>query len=147
MLVSVCLCKSSNCVFSDSGDSLFITQKPVPGAVRAERRHHRKLRADFTSHSDLEESESDSSSSESHGESRIDSKRKRVKRRPPSYSFPFLSLRKNRGTMLTSQQNNSLHVRINKMCIPVFFFFIFCYHTTLSLKCFLFTEFCDGGLL
>lgn len=95
------------CVCSDSDDSLFITQKPVPGAVRAGKRR----RTGFTS---SPESEDDASSSASHGEPTAAGKGQRKKFRLPKYSFPFLSEKKcgRRSRLLPVQQNTGLHVRI-----------------------------------
>ncbi|XP_044078106.1 trichohyalin-like isoform X2 [Siniperca chuatsi] len=95
---------------SDSGDSLFITQKPVPEAVRSARPRY-SSRSDPISPRVLEEGEDDTSSSASCGESKTDKKRRRKKYRLPKYSFPFLSGRKwkPRSTLLAVQQNTSLH--------------------------------------
>ncbi|XP_071316753.1 caldesmon-like [Trachinotus anak] len=96
---------------SDSGDSLFITQKPVPEAVRSRRRHRYSLRSDPTSPKDLEESEDDSLSSASPEESKTCKRRGRKKYRLPKFSFPFLKERKSkpRSTLSSVEQNTSLH--------------------------------------
>nr|XP_020456231.1 uncharacterized protein LOC109960458 [Monopterus albus] len=96
---------------SDSGDSLFITQKPVPEAVRTGRRHHYSLRSQPTFPRYLEESGDDTSSSDYHGKSRTDEKRTRKKFKLPKYSFPFLRERKGkpRSTLLFAKQNKRLH--------------------------------------
>ncbi|XP_041657718.1 uncharacterized protein DDB_G0283697-like [Cheilinus undulatus] len=86
----------------DSGDSLFITQKPVPPPVRTRRRPHK----DPTPSRDPEEDEDDSSSSE------VTSDKKRPKRyRLPEYTFPFLNERKRKKTRRTIifTQNTRLH--------------------------------------
>nr|XP_046267158.1 phoenix isoform X2 [Scatophagus argus] len=94
---------------SDSGDSLFITQKPVPEAVRSGKRHRYKVRSHPTSSRDLEESEGDTSASSSNGET--EKERRRKKYRLPTYSFPFISggKWKPRSSLLPVPQNRSLH--------------------------------------
>ncbi|XP_018547750.1 phoenix [Lates calcarifer] len=96
---------------SDSGDSLFITQKAVPEAVRSGRRHRYSLRSNLTSPGDVQESEDDTSSSSSHRESKTGKTRKRKKTNLPKYSFPFLTegKRKPRSTLLSVRQNAALH--------------------------------------
>nr|XP_043897474.1 ABC transporter F family member 4-like isoform X2 [Solea senegalensis] len=93
----------------DSGDDLFITQKPVPEPVRPRRQRSCNLR----SPRDGEEDESDSSSSSSNSKSY--KKRSKIKRVTlPKYSFPFLPQR-NRSKnpqftrQLTNRQNITLH--------------------------------------
>ncbi|KAK2879753.1 eukaryotic translation initiation factor 5B-like [Channa argus] len=94
---------------SDSGDSLFITQK-LPEAVRTGRRHYYSSRSAPVSPRDLEENEEDTSSSASHEEFKTDKKRARKKFRPPKYIFPFLKGTKRKPTCtLSVQQNTSLH--------------------------------------
>ncbi|XP_035864779.1 trichohyalin-like isoform X2 [Sander lucioperca] len=98
---------------SDSGDSLFLTQKSVPEAVRSRRRCHYSLRSTPISPRDLEEELSrseDSLSSSSHEESKTDKERRRKKYTVPKYHFPFLAKRKCklRSTLL-AVQNTSLH--------------------------------------
>ncbi|KAF1378844.1 hypothetical protein PFLUV_G00194710 [Perca fluviatilis] len=98
---------------SDSGDSLFLTQKSVPEAVRSRRRRHYSLRSTPVSPRDLEEELSrseDSPSSSSHEESKTDKERRRKKYTLPKYHFPFLAKRKCklRNTLL-AVQNTSLH--------------------------------------
>ncbi|KAI3373471.1 hypothetical protein L3Q82_022083 [Scortum barcoo] len=93
---------------SDSGDSLFLTQEPVPEAVRTgRRRHYYKSRSDPGSPSDLLESEDD----DCHGESKAGKERRRKTCRLPKYNFPFLTERKwkSRSSLLPVQQNMSLH--------------------------------------
>ncbi|XP_058484368.1 ABC transporter F family member 4-like [Solea solea] len=91
----------------DSGDDLFITQKPVPEPVRSRRQRSCNLR----SPRDGEEDESDSSSSSS----RTYKKRSKIKRVTlPKYSFPFLPQRKRSKNpqftrQLTTRQNITLH--------------------------------------
>ncbi|XP_017267985.1 nucleolar and coiled-body phosphoprotein 1 [Kryptolebias marmoratus] len=74
---------------SDSGDSVFITQKHVPAAVRSGRRKHPRLGSTWT-----REGEDDiSSSSSSDGESTANRKRRRRRRRvlgAPTYRLSFL---------------------------------------------------------
>ncbi|XP_070838541.1 phoenix [Chaetodon trifascialis] len=96
---------------SDSGDSLFITQKPVPEAERSRRRRQHHPRSEPTSPRDFQDSESDASSSASHGESKTAQERRRTKYRPPQYSFPFLTGRKwkPQSSLLPVKQNTSLH--------------------------------------
>ncbi|XP_019750730.1 phoenix isoform X2 [Hippocampus comes] len=97
-------------VDSDSGDSLFITQLPVPQAVRTVRR--RKSSRD-TFATELEDSEGDISSSQSDAADHETSRKKRKKRKItlPKYSFSFLTerKRKSRCTNLTSKQNLKFH--------------------------------------
>ncbi|XP_040907517.1 phoenix [Toxotes jaculatrix] len=96
---------------SDSGDSLFITQKPVPEAVRSGRRRHCSQRSDPSSTRYLEEGEDDSSSSSSHEESKTDKRSRTQKVKLPKYSFPFLTDRKwkSKSTLLSVPQNTALH--------------------------------------
>ncbi|XP_023132123.1 phoenix [Amphiprion ocellaris] len=93
---------------SDSGDSLFITQKPVPEAVRSGRRRRSSFRSDPPSLTDAEGSD-DSASPE---ESKTDRK-KTVKRiKLPKHSFSFLKQRRIgpiRIEELKIKQNTSLH--------------------------------------
>ncbi|KAM9729242.1 uncharacterized protein ACNS7B_016887 [Menidia menidia] len=88
---------------SDSGESLFITQAPVPEAVRSERRR----RSTFTS-TQTDDDTSDSSSDEN---SKTDKKKIRKKGKMPMFSFPFLAERANEQsiTELPRRQNNRLH--------------------------------------
>ncbi|XP_051255948.1 phoenix [Dicentrarchus labrax] len=92
---------------SDSGDSLFITQKPVPEAVRSASPGRYNLRK----HPIFLSEESDGDSSSSHGESRTAKRSKRQKCILPKYSFPFLSEKKWKptSTLLPARQNTSLH--------------------------------------
>ncbi|XP_023274050.1 trichohyalin-like [Seriola lalandi dorsalis] len=96
---------------SDSGDSLFITQKPVPEAVRSRRRCRYNLKSDSSPARDLEESGDDLSSSDSHEESRAAKRRQAKRIRPPKFSFPFLTDRKSkhRSTQLCARQSTALH--------------------------------------
>ncbi|CAI5692364.1 unnamed protein product [Oreochromis niloticus] len=97
---------------SDSGDSLFITQKPVPEAVRSGRRKRRSLRSGLTSPREREESEDDSSPSASFQDTRSKKRRKKeTKLRMPKYSFPFLKdkMPKAKGIFLSEVQNTRLH--------------------------------------
>ncbi|TDH04702.1 hypothetical protein EPR50_G00135520 [Perca flavescens] len=98
---------------SDSGDSLFLTQKSVPEAVRSRRRRHYSLRSTPISPRDLEEELSrseDSPSSSSHEESKTDKVKRRKKYTLPKYHFPFLPKRKCKlGSTLLAVQNTSLH--------------------------------------
>ncbi|XP_054481291.1 aspartoacylase isoform X1 [Anoplopoma fimbria] len=81
---------------SDSGDSLFLTQKEVtlPEAVRSRRGHHSSRSSNPKSARDLEESEDSSSSSSYNGQLKTHKWRKRSKYYLPKYSFPFLEERK-----------------------------------------------------
>lgn len=74
---------------SDSGDSLFITQKETPAPVRSARRNWK--RSGLTSSSCLEESEVESSSSLGQKESRTQKKTARKKITLPVYTFSFLA--------------------------------------------------------
>ncbi|KAA8586377.1 hypothetical protein FQN60_000213, partial [Etheostoma spectabile] len=95
---------------SDSGDSLFLTQKSVPEAVRSRRQRRHSLRSTPISPRDLEEPSrsEDSPSSSSHEESKTDKGRRRKKYTLPKYHFPFLAKCKHRSTLLPVQ-NASLH--------------------------------------
>lgn len=103
------------CLRSDSADSLFITQKPVPEAVRSGRRKRRGLRSGLTSPREREESEDDSSPSASLQDTRSKRKKKETKLRMPKYSFPFLKdkMPKAKGIFLSEVQNTRLHVSIS----------------------------------
>ncbi|XP_042286930.1 phoenix [Thunnus maccoyii] len=92
---------------SDSGDSLFLTQKSVPEAVRSRRRRHSTLRSDPTSPRDLEDGE-DSCFAPHREDGR---ERREKKYRLPKYSFPFLTERKGKpkSNLLFVQQNTRLH--------------------------------------
>ncbi|XP_034461922.1 phoenix [Hippoglossus hippoglossus] len=97
---------------SDSGDSLFITQKPAPEAERSRRRKRsNSLRSQPASIRQLEEEDSSSSSS-SEGESKTGkgksgTRRKRVTL--PQYSFPFLSEKRPSSALLSARHNTALH--------------------------------------
>ncbi|XP_051903786.1 phoenix [Hippocampus zosterae] len=97
-------------VDSDSGDSLFITQLPVPQPMRTVRRR-KSSRHSFTT--ELEDSEGDISSSQSDAADHETSRKKRKKRKItlPKYNFSFLTERKwkSRCTNLTSKQNLKFH--------------------------------------
>ncbi|KAM4546262.1 uncharacterized protein V3H82_020064 [Fundulus diaphanus] len=85
---------------SDSGDSLFITQKCVP-----ERKRRSSKRSDFRTHRDASEHEYDTSSSEE--EQRPGRKRRTEGFRTPRFTFPFLQ--KTLMTRLPYYQNRKLH--------------------------------------
>ncbi|KAM9847151.1 uncharacterized protein ACBR49_010396 [Aulostomus maculatus] len=92
---------------SDSGDSLFITQKPVPAAKRSVRRRHSRHGSHLTSPSWEGANEDNSSSSASHSEDdeKKRAQRKKYRRRKlPKYNFPFL-----RSTQITHRKNIKLH--------------------------------------
>ncbi|XP_029303836.1 uncharacterized protein LOC115018768 [Cottoperca gobio] len=92
---------------SDSEDSLFLTQKSVPEAVRPARQLYYSLRSKPISPRDLEESAEDNSSSASYDEeSKSDNKRRRKKYTLPKFSFPFLTEQK---CKLLPSQNKCLH--------------------------------------
>lgn len=84
---------------SDSGESLFITQKCAP-----ERRRRSNQRSTFRAHIDAPEHEHDTSTSEEE----LEAGRKRRKKiyRTPKFTFPFL---KKRLTRLPYYQNRKLH--------------------------------------
>lgn len=103
--LKVCLC-----VCSDSGDSLFITQKEIPSPVRSARRHRHGKRSGLTPSRCLEESEVESSSSSSQEKSRTHKKTTRKKSSLPAYTFSVLADNKSDG-LLPSQKNRILHVR------------------------------------
>lgn len=146
------------CVCSDSGDSLFLTQKQVPEAVRSGKREHLSLRSKPVSPRDLEGSDAGSLSSDSHEEPKT-AKDERYKKQPsisslPKFSLPFLSGRKLKGkardTRLSNMQNKTLHVRISSASVQTFcrlllYNFDKCYVSIFFF--FLSTEFCDGRLL
>ncbi|XP_059207262.1 phoenix [Centropristis striata] len=98
---------------SDSGDSLFITQKPVPEAVRSKRRRPYSLSSKSASPIALEESEyeseNDSLNSAPHGESKTTKERRRKTYTVPKYHFPFLADRKCKRRRTLPVQNSSLH--------------------------------------
>lgn len=100
------------CVCSDSGDSLFITQKEIPSPVRSARRHRHGKRSAATSSRCLEESEVESSSSSSQEESTTHKKTTRKKNSLPIFTFSVLGDNKSDG-LLPSQKNRILHVRRN----------------------------------
>ncbi|XP_069003019.1 uncharacterized protein [Embiotoca jacksoni] len=93
----------------DSGDSLFITQKPAAQPARSGRRRPSRLRSDSTSLRGPEEREDDSSSSASCDERGRKKKYKMYSL--PQHSFCFLKERKGpiRSTRLNNKQNTALH--------------------------------------
>ncbi|XP_033489482.2 uncharacterized protein LOC117261249 [Epinephelus lanceolatus] len=92
---------------SDSGDSLFITQKAVPEPVRSgRRRRHLSLRSNLTFPGDHKESDENNSSSASPEESKT-GKERRKKYTLPKYRFPFLPEKSRRN--LLPAQNGRLH--------------------------------------
>ncbi|XP_033969550.1 aspartoacylase isoform X1 [Trematomus bernacchii] len=79
----------------DSGDSLFITQKPVPEAVRTGIRTRYSQWAKPLSPRDFEESDENKESSDSDdGESQSGKVQRRKKNVLPKFSFPFLEEKK-----------------------------------------------------
>ncbi|XP_051793433.1 uncharacterized protein LOC110951716 isoform X2 [Acanthochromis polyacanthus] len=93
---------------SDSGDSLFITQKPVPEAVRSGRRRSSSFRSDPPSLLDGDESD-DSASPE---EPKPDRKKKVKRIKLQKHSFSFLRQRRIGRICieeLKNKQNTSLH--------------------------------------
>ena len=100
------------CVCSDSGDSLFITQKKIPSPVRSAWRRRHGGSSDLTFSRCLEESEAESSSSSSQEESRSYRTTSRKKCSLPIYTFSVLADDKCDG-LLPSQKNRILHVRGN----------------------------------
>ncbi|XP_053297198.1 claspin [Pleuronectes platessa] len=97
---------------SDSGDSLFITQKPASEAESAISKRSNSPRSLPASIRQLEEEDSSSSSSSSSEGNSKTAKRKRGTRRKiiklPLYSFPFLSENRHRA-LLSVQHNTALH--------------------------------------
>ncbi|XP_077403247.1 uncharacterized protein LOC144036453 [Vanacampus margaritifer] len=93
-------------VDSDSGDSLFLTQLPLP---QARRRVRRRKSSRHTFVTELEDSGEDASSSYSDDDDHEMSgkKKKKGKIKLPKYSFSFLTERtwKPRCTVLTTKQN------------------------------------------
>ncbi|XP_037126430.1 uncharacterized protein LOC119134078 [Syngnathus acus] len=93
-------------VESDSGDSLFITQLPVPQPVR-------KVRRRKSSRHPFKDRRGDSSSTHSDDDDRETSRKTKKKRKIhlPKYNFPFLTERKGkpRCTRLTTKQNHKFH--------------------------------------
>lgn len=102
------------CLYSDSGDSLFLTQKTGLEPVRTNKRRHCRSRSP-TSARDLEESKEDTSSSYQ-GESRTGQRKTGKKFRLPRHSFSFLTEKKwkPKSTGLPTLENKKLHVRITK---------------------------------
>ncbi|XP_047462787.1 trichohyalin-like isoform X2 [Mugil cephalus] len=83
---------------SDSGDSMFITQAPVPEPVRSRRR---------TAPAPLHGSKGDTLLSDSHGKSKSYKKRRNYS--PPKHSFFSLDGERPRETVLHPHQNIRLH--------------------------------------
>ncbi|XP_061660293.1 uncharacterized protein LOC133492231 [Syngnathoides biaculeatus] len=101
--------KGSSEVDSDSGDSLFLTQKPAPQPVRAIRERKSSRHTYATEH---EDSGGDSSSSHRDEHDRgMSRKKKKPKIKLPKYSFHFLPKgeRSPRGTHLATRDNIKLH--------------------------------------
>lgn len=111
--------QSASVPCSDSGDSVFITQRAIPQAVRSGRRPSPHQRSCRSSLGFLRES--DASSSDSSKES--ETKTKRVKKELPKYKFPFLCGQKwkPRDSLIAGDQNESLHVKMSQ--IYTFYFF------------------------
>lgn len=112
------------CFPSDSGDSLFITQHPVPEAKRPRNTHRRSRMSSVVS------AEVDSSPSDSDANCGVTEPRNIRNHSLPKYIFPFLLERRKR-TELIYRHNKSLHVRTARTCffIQVFsecLFDLFC---------------------
>nr|XP_057943281.1 transcriptional regulator ATRX homolog [Doryrhamphus excisus]XP_057943282.1 transcriptional regulator ATRX homolog [Doryrhamphus excisus]XP_057943283.1 transcriptional regulator ATRX homolog [Doryrhamphus excisus] len=88
---------------SDSGDSLFLTQKPVPKPVRTIRRPKSSQHVFCT---ELEDSGGDSSSSHGDDAQKTSKKKKKFKSELPKYNFPFLQERKRKSTLKNIKLNN-----------------------------------------
>ncbi|KAF6738645.1 hypothetical protein FQA47_001349 [Oryzias melastigma] len=100
-------CEAPNEASSDSGDSLFITQKPVPEAVRPKRRRSTHP-THFIHRGDLTDQD-DASSSSSDWESRT-GKKKKVVYRLPKFIFPFLQEGKSsQKKHVSTHRNKKLH--------------------------------------
>lgn len=93
------------CLCSDSGESLFITQKCAP-----ERRTRSSQRSNFRTHIDAPQHEYDTSTSKE--ELEADRKQRKKSYKAPKFSFPFL---KKRLIRLPYYQNRKLHVRPPKL--------------------------------
>ncbi|XP_054611408.1 uncharacterized protein LOC129169228 [Dunckerocampus dactyliophorus] len=91
---------------SDSGDSLFLTQKPVPEPVRTVRRLKSSQHILCT---ELEDSGGHSSSSHSDDGQKTSKKKRKIDL--PKYNFPFLKERKRKANSshLRTQKNIKLH--------------------------------------
>eukprot|EP00066_Takifugu_rubripes_P026242 XP_011615508.1 PREDICTED: aspartoacylase isoform X1 [Takifugu rubripes] len=95
---------------SDSGDSLFVTQRPVLDVVRSTRRRRHGKRSCLAYSRYLEESEAESSaSSSSQEEPRTDKCSNRKKSCLPKYTFSFLPVNGPKDTALPAQKNRVLH--------------------------------------
>lgn len=97
------------CFPSDSGDSLFITQHPVPEAKRPRNTHRRSRMSSVVS------AEVDSSPSDSDANCGVTEPRNIRNHSLPKYIFPFLLERRKR-TELIYRHNKSLHVRTARTC-------------------------------
>ncbi|XP_062261409.1 phoenix [Platichthys flesus] len=96
---------------SDSGDSLFITQKPASEAESAISKRPNSPRSVPASIRQLEEEDSSSSSSSSDGKSKTVNRKRGTRRKTiklPQYIFPFLSEKRHRA-LLSVQHNTALH--------------------------------------
>ncbi|XP_041863818.1 uncharacterized protein DDB_G0284459-like [Melanotaenia boesemani] len=86
---------------SDSGNSLFITQVPVPQAVRSQRRRRLTLRSEASCSEDPVTDD---------GESDTDREKNERTHRLPTYSFSFLTQKTGqKSTHLSAHQNRKLH--------------------------------------
>ncbi|XP_061596053.1 uncharacterized protein LOC133459784 [Cololabis saira] len=96
---------------SDSGDSIFITQLPVPAAVRRKRQRAQDSQSEFSSSGGTAFYEDETSPSNSNTEhSSYKQKKKKEKKRPPTYRFSFLNKTEGQGSVaLTPLQNKRLH--------------------------------------
>lgn len=100
------------CICSDSGDSLFVTQKPVPDDGRLPRRRRHGKRSCLAYSRYLEESQAESSaSSSSQEEPRTDKCSNGKKSCLPKYTFSFLAGNRPKDTALPAKKNRVLHVR------------------------------------
>lgn len=112
------------CLLSDSGDSIFFTQKPLPEAVRSGGRRLARFRSTCTQEGPAEpEDDILSSSSSSEEESRTKRKKRRRKVfKVPSYRFSFLSERNGQANnSLLRVKMKQLHVRLHKPKTSLFF--------------------------
>ncbi|XP_061608538.1 uncharacterized protein LOC133467552 [Phyllopteryx taeniolatus] len=94
-------------VDSDSGDSLFLTQEPVPQAARAVRRRKSSQRTYAT---EGEDSGGITSSAQRHDDNHeMSTNKKKQKLKLPNYNFSFLTESWHRGTHLIKRHNIRLH--------------------------------------
>ncbi|XP_057677256.1 uncharacterized protein LOC130906712 [Corythoichthys intestinalis] len=95
-------------VDSDSGDSLFLTQKPVPHPVRTVR--HQKS-PNYTYHTELEDGEGDTSPHSYVDDHKTTRKKRKRRIKLPKYSFSFLegTKCKPKCTHLSNKQNLKFH--------------------------------------